>query len=134
MSPGPAFVFITRTAVGSGRAAALEAAAGTVLASVSWAAAALLGVHVILTQAVGLYRTVQLAGGLYLAVLGIAMWRHAPDTLAAPRADPDQSRRHVFTKALLLGLSNPKVVVFFGTIFATAFARDTPGAVKLAAL
>lgn len=134
MSPGPAFVFITRTAIGSGRAAALEAAAGTVLASVSWAAAALLGLHVVLTQAVGLYRGVQLAGGVYLAVLGIAMWRHAPDRLVTPPADAERSRRGAFTKALLLGLSNPKVVVFFGTIFATAFARDTPAAIKLMAL
>lgn len=37
-------------------------------------------------------------------------------------------------KGLLLGLSNPKVVVFFGTIFTTAFAPSTPAAVKAAAL
>jgi threonine/homoserine/homoserine lactone efflux protein len=40
MSPGPAFVLITRTAAASSRSSALEAAAGTVAASVLWAAAA----------------------------------------------------------------------------------------------
>jgi threonine efflux protein len=134
MSPGPAFIFITRTAAGSTRASALNAAAGTVAASVSWAAAALLGVHVVLTQAVGLYRAVQLAGGVYLAVLGMAMWRHAPDALATEVAAASVTGRGAFSKALLLGLSNPKVVVFFGTIFATALSPDTPAARKLAAL
>jgi len=59
-------------------------------------------------------------------VIGIVMWRHAPD--AMPTASgADAHVRGVFTKGLLLGLSNPKVVVFFGTIFTTAFAPSTPG-------
>jgi len=64
MSPGPAFVLITRTAAASSRSSALKAAAGTVAASVLWAAAALLGLQVLLTQAAGLYRAFQVAGGV----------------------------------------------------------------------
>jgi threonine efflux protein len=133
MSPGPAFVLITRTAAASSRSSALKAAAGTVAASVIWAAAALLGLQVILTQAAGLYRVFQVAGGLYLCVIGSVMWRHASDPM--PTASGAESHvRGAFTKGLLLGLSNPKVVVFFGTIFTTAFAPSTPAAVKWAAL
>jgi threonine efflux protein len=133
MSPGPAFVLITRTAAASSRSSALKAAAGTVAASVMWAAAALLGLQVLLTQAAGLYRAFQIAGGVYLCVIGIVMWRHAPD--AMPTASGADARaRGAFTKGLLLGLSNPKVVVFFGTIFTTAFVPSTPAVVKWAAL
>jgi len=39
-----------------------------------------------------------------------------------------------FRKGLLLGLSNPKVIVFFGTIFTTVFAPATPVRVRWAAL
>ena len=133
MSPGPAFVLITRTAAASNRPSALKAAAGTVAASVLWAAAALLGLQVLLTQAAGLYRAFQVAGGVYLCAIGIVMWRHAAD--AMPTASgADTHVRGAFTKGLLLGLSNPKVVVFFGTVFTTAFAPSTPAAVKWAAL
>jgi threonine efflux protein len=134
MSPGPAFVFITRTAAGSTRSSALKAAAGTVAASVTWAAAALLGLQVVLTQAAGLYRAVQLVGGVYLCLVGMAMWRHAPDPMPEDSRAADLQLRGEFRKGLLLGLSNPKVVVFFGTIFTTAFAPSTPAAVKWAAL
>jgi threonine efflux protein len=134
MSPGPAFVLITRTAAGSTRSSALQAAAGTVAASVSWAAAALLGLQVVLAQAAGLYRGIQLVGGLYLFVIGLSMWRHAPDPMPAAASGAEVGVRGAFRKGLLLGLSNPKVVVFFGTIFTTAFAPSTPTAVKAAAL
>ena len=133
MSPGPAFVLITRTAAASSRSSALKAAAGTVAASVIWAAAALLGVQVILAQAAGVYRAFQVAGGVYLCVIGSVMWRHAADPMPTGSA-ADVQLRGAFTKGLLLGLSNPKVVVFFGTIFTTAFAPSTPAAVKWAAL
>src|SRR5262245_32453801 len=133
MSPGPAFVLITRTAAATTRTSALKAAAGTVVASVTWAAAALLGLQVIFMRAASLYRGLQVVGGVYLAILGLAMWRHAPD---APDATPESGpeMRDAFRRGLLLGLSNPKVVLFFGTIFTTAFAPSTPAAVKWAAV
>jgi threonine efflux protein len=134
VSPGPAFVLITRTAAGSTRSSALKVAAGTVAASVTWAAAALLGLQVVLTQAAGLYRAVQLVGGLYLFLVGMAIWRHAPDPMPEELAVTNLQVRGAFRKGLLLGLSNPKVVVFFGTIFTTAFAASTPAAIKWAAL
>ncbi len=133
MSPGPAFMLITRTAAGSSRSPALQAAAGTVFASVTWAAAALLGLQVVLTQAAGLYRAFQLLGGLYLCFIGVAMWRHAPEPMPTASGG-DVPVRGVFRRGLVLGLSNPKVVVFFGTIFTSAFTSSTPASVKWAAL
>jgi threonine/homoserine/homoserine lactone efflux protein len=133
MSPGPAFVLITRTAAASNRSAAWKAATGTVAASLIWAAAALLGLQVLLTQAAGLYRVFQVAGGLYLCLIGSIMWRHAPDPMPTGSA-ADVRMRGAFMKGLLLGLSNPKVVVFFGTVFTTAFVPSTPTPVKWAAL
>jgi len=102
MSPGPAFVLITRTAAASSRSSALEAAAGTVAASLIWAAAALLGLQVILTQAAGLYRAFQVAGGLYLCVIGGVMWRHASDPMPTS-SGADAHARGAFTKGLFTG-------------------------------
>jgi threonine efflux protein len=133
MSPGPAFLLVTRTAAGGSREAGLRAAAGTVLASVSWAVAAVLGLQVVLARAAGAYRVFQLLGGLYLCYIGATVWRGAraatPEANVAP--DPGDGS---FRRGLTLGLSNPKVIVFFGTIFTTAFAAGTPGRVKWAAV
>jgi threonine efflux protein len=133
ISPGPAFVLVTKTAATSNRSSALKAAMGTAAASVIWATAAILGVEVILTRVAGIYRGLQLLGGLYLCFLGVAMWRHAPESLPTISGE-GQEQRGAFKKGLLLGLSNPKVVVFFGTIFTTAFGPETPAVVKWAAL
>jgi threonine/homoserine/homoserine lactone efflux protein len=104
-----------------------------VAASVSWAIAAVLGLQVALAQAAGVYRIFELLGGLYLCWIGVAMWRGAPGEL--PSAGPElPAASSPFRKGLTLGLSNPKVIVFFGTIFTTAFAVGTPGAVKWAAV
>jgi threonine/homoserine/homoserine lactone efflux protein len=50
MSPGPAFVVATRIAVTEGRAVALCAALGFALGALLWAAAAVLGMAVVLAR------------------------------------------------------------------------------------
>jgi threonine/homoserine/homoserine lactone efflux protein len=133
MSPGPAFLLVSRTAAGSTRRSALLTAGGTASASVIWAAAALLGVQMILTRAAGIYHVLQFLGGLYLCYIGISIWRGA--SVPLPAVIPAEvAARRSYGRALLLGLSNPKIIVFFGTIFTTAFDPSAPAAFKLAAL
>ncbi len=133
MSPGPAFLLVSRTAAGSTRRSALLTAGGTASASVIWAAAALLGVQVILTKAAGIYHVLQFLGGLYLCYIGISIWRGA--SVPLPAVIPSEvAERRSYGRALLLGLSNPKIIVFFGTIFTTAFDPSAPATFKWAAL
>jgi threonine/homoserine/homoserine lactone efflux protein len=134
MSPGPGFVLVTRISATSPRRSALQAAAGTVLGSLIWATAALLGFQVMLAKAAWVYRTLQTAGGLYLAFLGVAMWRLARVPLPVDGASTRSSGLNAFWQALSLALSNPKVVVFFGTVFATAFTPTSPAILRWAAL
>jgi len=134
VSPGPAFVLITQTAASSRRRVAWAAAGGTVAASLLWAAAALLGWQLVLARVAGVYRFLEIAGGLYLAFIGWSTWRHAADPLPQMGACGGSSSSVGFRKGLLLGLSNPKVIVFFGTIFTTLFRPSTPAIVRWAAL
>lgn len=129
VSPGPAFLLITQTAASSRRETAWATAAATVLGSLTWAAAALLGWQVVLAKAAGLYRLVQAAGGLYLCVIGWSTWRNASQPLAVT-ARAATTPAAGFRKGLMLGLSNPKVIVFFGTIFTTLFTPQTPSRVR----
>lgn len=133
MSPGPAFLLVSRTAAGSTRRSALLTAGGTASASVIWAGAALLGLQVILAKAAGLYHLLQFMGGLYLCFVGLSIWRGA--SMPLPAMMPAQVvEGSSYSRALLLGLSNPKIIVFFGTIFTTAFDPSAPAAFKWAAL
>jgi len=134
VSPGPAFVLITQTAASSRRRVAWAAAAGTVAASLTWAAAALLGWQLVLARVASIYRLLEVGGGLYLCLIGWSTWHHAADPLPVPAAGGGGSPTVGFRKGLLLGLSNPKVIVFFGTIFTTVFAPATPVRVRWAAL
>jgi threonine efflux protein len=135
MSPGPSFLVITRISVGESRRVALAAAFGVANAALFWAIAATLGVHVLLAEAAWLYGALKLAGGAYLVWLGIQAWRHAgmasaPTTSSTLRMNCRQAWRLGFST----NLANPKVIVFYGSIFVALFAPDTPGWARIAAL
>jgi threonine/homoserine/homoserine lactone efflux protein len=133
LSPGPAFLLVSRTAAGSTRRSAVLTASGTAASAVIWAAAALLGLQVILTKVAGVYHVLQFVGGLYLCFIGISMWRGANVPLPA-LGSVEQEPRDSFRRALLLGLSNPKIIVFFGTIFTTALDPTSAPVIKWCAL
>lgn len=133
MSPGPAVMLVSRTAASSKRDVALSMASGVILGSVIWATAAVLGLEIILTKAAAVYRLIEIAGGIYLGFIGAQVFRHAPSPM--PEAQVLKANRTAaFRKGLLLNLSNPKVVVFFGTVFAALFHPQTPPAVRWLAI
>jgi RhtB (resistance to homoserine/threonine) family protein len=135
ISPGPAFVVITRIAVSQSRRAALATGLGAASGALVWASLASLGVHLLLSQAVWLYGALKLVGGAYLLWLGIQAWRHAEAPLStAGDGAPAMSVERAWRVGLLTNLSNPKVIVFFGSIFVTLFEPGTPIWVWLAAL
>jgi threonine efflux protein len=132
VSPGPAFVLVVRSASVSTRTVALRVAAGTVAASVVWAIAALLGIQAIMAQMSSVFRGLEIAGGVYLAVIGEQLWRCA----RVPVSVQSSASRSAagFAKGLAVGLSNPKVMIFFATIFATALGPSSPSSWKVSAI
>ncbi|WP_255449586.1 LysE family translocator [Shimia ponticola] len=120
MSPGPTFVVQLRTSITEGATIGAVTAFGFGIGAAIWAAAALLGLAALFQVAPAALTVLKVAGGLFLAFIGIVMWRHAPEP--APM-DPGAARTRRLTpwRALRLGiltsLANPKVVVFFGAVF-----------------
>ena len=55
-------------------------------------------------------------GVAYLIYLGIAQWRAPPLNLAEVAPEP-KSARAMFTRALLVSLTNPKTLFFYGAFF-----------------
>ena len=91
------------------------------------AAAALYGLQILFARFEWLYVAFRVGGALYLLYLAYMLIRHAGAPL--PEADPASVRGgawHGFTKALLLQLSNPKVMVFMGSIFVSLLPAQPP--------
>ena len=126
-SPGPSTVLVIQTAAVSGRRAGLLAAFAMMLGALVWAAAALFGLQVLFARFEWLYLAFRIAGALYLIYLAYMLLRHAGVPL--PEADPSAVRAGAwqgFLKALLLQLSNPKVMVFMGSIFISLLPAQPP--------
>jgi threonine/homoserine/homoserine lactone efflux protein len=118
-SPGPSFVMVVRTAVAKSRADGLAAALGMGVGGVIFCALALFGMRAVFAQAEWLYVAFKLAGGCYLIYLAWRIWRSADRPLAQDGAAIVEGR---LFKSFLLGLgtqlSNPKTLVFYGSVFA----------------
>ena len=126
-SPGPSFVMVARTAAAS-RSDGLGAALGMGLGGLVFALASLLGLHGLLLAAPSLFWMLQVAGGLYLAYLGVRIWRGAKTPLAADPA-PAKSDRATALRSLVLGvatqLSNPKTAIVYASVFAAFLPATT---------
>ena len=126
LSPGPDFFFVSQTAVSRSRKQALFGVLGITLGITLWSALALLGLQLVLHRLAWLQQVVAIAGGLYLTWMGLRMLRgafaHAPATHGEARVTPG-GELATLRAGLLTNLANPKVVVYFGSVF-SAFLGD----------
>jgi threonine/homoserine/homoserine lactone efflux protein len=135
MSPGPSFVMVTRTAASQSRADGLYAALGMGLGGLMFAIASLAGLHGLLVAVPSLYWILKVAGGCYLAYLGVRIWLAAKQPLATSPTHM-ASRRGPAVRSLLLGftthVSNPKAALIYTSVFAAFLPADTSFAFKAA--
>ena len=127
LSPGPDFFFVSQTAVSRTRRQAMFGVIGITLGVVVWSALALAGLQLVLQRLAWLERLISVAGGLYLAWMGVKMLRGAVRAPATPAGEPQQALQQsdwaTLRAGLLTNLSNPKVVIYFGSVF-SAFLGD----------
>ena len=128
VSPGPSFVVVARTAISSSRSDGFAAALGMGIGGLAFAVAALLGLHGLLLAVPSLYLVFKVAGGLYLAYLGIRIWRCARQPLAIT-TPVSRAGTTATARSLVLGfttqVSNPKTAIVYAGVFA-AFLPAAP--------
>lgn len=132
VSPGPAFLLVSRTAASKPRPTALATALGVATAAALWAVGATAGVAGLLARFPLVYGAIQLVGAVYLIALGLSAWRES--AAATAPAGPDVTGSRAFRRGLLLSLSNPKIAFFYGGIFVTLMPAQAPLWLRLAAL
>jgi len=123
--PGPDFVAVVRSSMTHGTRAGLLTTLGVSLGLCLYATLSLLGLSAILVKYQWLTWTVRVLGGCYLIFLGIKLLRAKPQAI-----ELDEATRPAGKRAILFGflvtLTNPKAIVLFASVFATAVTASTP--------
>ncbi|MCW2867801.1 MAG: LysE family translocator [Marmoricola sp.] len=115
--PGPSLLFTIGRALTVGRRDALLSVLGNALGLVVQVLLVALGLGALVAASAGVYTTVKLVGAAYVVWLGVQAIRHRGDARQllerGPAATAPGSRRRAVGTGLLVGLTNPKTVIFF---------------------
>ena len=131
--PGPNVALITANSLAYGPKYGLLTVAGTSSAMVVQLGLTALGMTEILGTLGAWFEGLRWIGVVYLISLGIAQWRAATVDLTKARPEP-KSARAIFTRALLVSLTNPKTLLFYGAFFPQFVTRDAPMGMQIAVL
>lgn len=135
VTPGPANVFAVAIGMAKGKAAALRAVVGMNAATLVWYVAAALGLGALVHAFPDVFRLIAIAGGLYVAWLGIkairAAWSRKPAS-AAEKAVPTRFSGSAFRDGFMVQIANPKVIVFFSAVLPPFLDPERPVVPQLA--
>jgi threonine/homoserine/homoserine lactone efflux protein len=111
--PGPSVMFIVSRALTVGRPAAMAAAAGNTFGTVVQGLLAAVGIGSLVAESEMLFNVIKWGGAMYLVAMGSRTLRNRKETSDTPGSDIEQSRRTVARQGFIVGLTNPKMIVFF---------------------
>jgi threonine/homoserine/homoserine lactone efflux protein len=114
--PGPSVLFVISRGVTLGRRAAVLTVLGNstgVLVQVLLVAA---GIGSIVERSVLAYEVLRLAGAAYIAFLGVQAIRKRRALSTVLDATTTRSPRHIVREGFLVGITNPKNIVFFTAV------------------
>jgi threonine/homoserine/homoserine lactone efflux protein len=119
--PGPSVMFVIARAVTVGRRAALATVAGNAAGVYVQVVLVAVGLGALVERSIAVFNVVKLAGAAYLVWLGVQAIRHRADPVV-----PDTERaapRPAWRDGFVVGLANPKAIVFFAAILPQFVAR-----------
>lgn len=133
--PGPSVMFVVTRALTFGRRAALLTVAGNAAGFYLQALLVAVGVGAILERSVLAYNTVKFAGALYLVWLGVQTFQRRSALAEVADATELQPRRSIALDGFIVGVANPKTVVFFAAVL-PQYVRTggAPAGVQMAVL
>ncbi|MDF2368369.1 LysE family translocator [Sneathiella sp.] len=125
MLPGPDFIGVVRSAMTGGTKSGLMTSLGVSIGLLMYASLSLLGLSAILTQYEWLAWAVRVAGAGYLIYLGVRLLFVKPDATEITPTERKPAGNPLFF-GFMVTLTNPKAVVLFTSVFATAVTAETP--------
>jgi threonine/homoserine/homoserine lactone efflux protein len=115
--PGPSVLFVVSRALASGRRVAVWSIVGNALGEYVQVVAVAFGIGALAERSVAAFTSLKLVGGAYLVYLGAKTFRQRR-SLATALASPPELRpdRRSFAQGAIVGVTNPKTVVFLAAI------------------
>lgn len=131
-SPGPATLTIAGASMQSGRKFGLAVASGVSTGSLIWSVAAAFGLGAAMLANAWVLEAMRYCGAGYLLYLAFKSARSAmkPDELKPGELKPREgvylSLKRAYASGLAIHLTNPKAILFFGSLYAVGIPPQTP--------
>jgi threonine/homoserine/homoserine lactone efflux protein len=125
ISPGPATLALAGTSMASGRTAGLALASGITTGSLMWSIAAALGLGALMLATAWVLEIIRYFGAAYLMYLAYKAARSALSAKEIATKSFVGGKRTLYSKGLALHLTNPKAILFFGSLFSLGVPPDT---------
>jgi threonine/homoserine/homoserine lactone efflux protein len=126
-TPGPNIFYVTTRSIRFGFGAAMLAMVGCLLALAITLTASVAGVSAFMLAVPAAFEALKYAGAAYLIFLGIQAWRAPVADLGANDSPRETASRFAhFRGGFLVGISNPKLLVFAAAFFPQFIATDAP--------
>lgn len=117
-TPGPSVLYVTSRGVASGFRTAIAASLGVLTADTFYILLSITGLTAVLVASYELFLVIKWAGAIYLVYLGLRLIRAGlvASVSAEPLAASPTAARNAFLGGLVLHASNPKALLYFGSL------------------
>ncbi len=135
-TPGPNMLHVMTRSVAFGARRSIAAMAGCLTALILVLAASAAGLSALLAAWPRVFEALRYAGVAYLVFLGIKAWRGAgsPIDVGADALPVTVSARRLFRGGFVIGISNPKLLLFAAAFLPQFVDRASPQAPQFAIL
>ncbi|MCZ7530394.1 MAG: LysE family translocator [Acidimicrobiia bacterium] len=134
--PGPSVMFVISRGVALGRRAAVLTVAGNAAGVYAQVVVVALGLGVVVERSIVVFTAVKLIGAVYLAWLGIQAIRHRRELSSVLDSNETfRPERSLLTDAFIVGVANPKTIVYFASVLPQFVAAGgAPAGIQMAFL
>ncbi|AOA58724.1 LysE family transporter [Acinetobacter larvae] len=133
LTPGPDVLLIAKSAAANRNIDTFKIILGITVGVVVWVVLTLLGFQVLIEQWPWIQQIIMVLGGIFLARMGVAMFKSG---LASFNQSTDLNderpvqRQNYFLLGLMTNLSNPKIVIYFSSVFSLALSSNASNSLK----
>ena len=132
MSPGPDFAIICRNSLMYSRRTGIYSALGISLGIIVHVTYTLVGIGVIISKSIVLFSTIKLLGAAYLIYIGYKSLKAKPSKeISATKSKQDLSRLQAIKIGFITNILNPKVTLFFFSLFTQVISPNTPAIIRM---
>jgi threonine/homoserine/homoserine lactone efflux protein len=115
--PGPSVLFVVSRSIALGRMTGVATVAGNTAGAFCQVLAVAIGIGPLVERSVLLFTVLKMAGAAYLVLLGVQAIRHRRSLAEAIGACAERKTvARLVLDGFLVGVTNPKVVVFFAAM------------------